>query len=144
MQAKYISVEDFIQGQAPQFGLLLWHIRELILCSHPKTKERILFNTPMFAVKKEFCYVGTIKAKTGIEIGFHRGFQMSNQQGLLDAKGRKYIAGISFKSLDDLKEKEEAFLEIIQEAIILDEINEKSIFAEVLNAGKKRRPVSIQ
>lgn len=139
MQTKYISVEEFIQGQAPQFGLLLWQIRDMILCSHAKVKERMLFNMPMFSVKKEFCYVGIIRAKTGIEIGFHRGFQMSNVQGLLDTKGRKYIAGITFKNLEDLLEKEEAFLEIIQEAIMLDEINEKSIFAEVLNNGKKAK-----
>ncbi len=136
---KYISTEDLIESQEPEMRALLWQIRSCILNSHPKMRERFLFNTAMFAVKKELCYFGIMKKTVGIEIGFHRGFQMSNEQGLLESKKRKFIHGVTFKDLDDFKNKETAFKEIIQEAIILDDMNEKSIFSEILQAGRKKK-----
>ena len=139
---KYISIEDFIESQEPEIRSLLWLLRETILNTHPKMKERFLFNTAMFGVKNEICYFGIIKKNIGIEVGFHRGFQLSNEQGLLNAKKRQYIHGITFKNLDDFQEKVIAFNEIIQEAIILDEVNEKSIFSEILNKGRKNKSTS--
>jgi uncharacterized protein YdhG (YjbR/CyaY superfamily) len=136
---KYISSEDFIESQDPEIKQLLWQIRHTILNAHPKMRERILFGVPMFAVKKELCYFGVMKKNNGIEIGFHRGFQMSNEHGLLDAKKRTTITGITFKNVEDFQKKALIFNEILQEAIILDEINEKSIFSEILNAGRKKK-----
>lgn len=139
MSNKYISTEDFIQNQNPVFGLMLWRLRDLILCSDAKMKEKIGFNTPMFSVKNTICYVGTIKAKIGIEIGFYRGFQLVNHQNILEAKNRQFIKGITFKDNQDIDTHEQAFLEIIQEAILLDQTHDKSIFAEVLNNGKTKK-----
>lgn len=136
---KYISLEDFIESQETEIRSLLWQISRTILNAHPKMKDKISFGIPMFGVKKEICYFGIIKKKKGIEIGFHRGYQMSNEQGILDQKKRQYIAGITFKDLNDFREKEVAFNEILQEAIILDEINEKSMFSEMLQAGRKKK-----
>jgi hypothetical protein len=51
------------------------------------------------------------------------GFHLSNDSGLLDAKNRKLIKGISFKNLQDYEEKEEGFLETLQEAILFNEMN---------------------
>ncbi len=135
---KYLSFEDFAQNQDSELGELLWTIRGTILNAHPRMKEKILYGMPMYAVKKEICYFGIIRKKTGIEIGFHRGFQLANETGILDPKNRKYIAGITFKDVADFKQKRIIFIETLQEAIILDEIHEKSIFAEVLNSGRKK------
>lgn len=136
---KYISIEDFIESQEESIKVLLWQLRSTILKSHPKMTERFLFNTAMFGVKNELCYFVVLKKNTGIEVGFHRGFQLSNEQGLLDSKKRKFIHGVTFKDLDDFKNKEASFKEILQEAIILDDINEKSIFSEILQAGRKKK-----
>lgn len=136
---KYISIEDLIESQVPEIRSLLWILRETILKAHPKMKERFLFNTAMFGVKNELCYFVIKKHNTGVEIGFHRGFQMSNEQGLLEARKRQYIQSISFKNADNLREKLTIFNEILQEAIILDEINEKSIFSEILSKGRKNK-----
>jgi uncharacterized protein YdhG (YjbR/CyaY superfamily) len=136
---KYISTEDFIESQDPAIRPLLWQLRESILKAHPQMKDRISFGIPMFSVKKEICYFGIIKAKKGIEIGFHRGFQLSNEQGILEQKKRKYIHGITFKDLDDFQAKVIVFNEILQEALILDEIHEKSMYSEMLNTGQKKK-----
>ncbi len=136
---KYLSIEDFIESQEPSISALLYQLRDTILNAHPKMKERFLFNTAMFGVKNELCYFVVLNKNAGIEIGFHRGFQMSNEQGLLESKKRKFIHGVTFKDLEDFKKKEASFKEILQEAIILDDINEKSIFSEILQAGRKKK-----
>lgn len=136
---KYISIEDFIESQEEHIKTLLWQVRDTILRSHPKMKERFLFNTAMFGVKNELCYFVILKKNLGIEVGFHRGFQLSNEQGLLESKKRKFIHGITFRDLEEFKIKEASFKEVLQEAIILDDINEKSIFSEILQAGRKKK-----
>lgn len=136
---KYISVEDFIESQEPAISVLLNHIRRVVLHAHPKIKERFMFNTTMFGIKNEFCYFVILKKNLGVEVGFHRGFQLSNEQGLLESKKRKFIHGVTFRDLEDYKNKEVSFKEILQEAIILDDINEKSIFSEILQAGRQKK-----
>jgi hypothetical protein len=112
---KYISIEDFIESQDPLISALINKLRNLILNAHPKMRERFLFNTTMFGIKNELCYFVILNKNIGIEVGFHRGFQMSNEQGLLESKKRKFIHGITFINLEDLKNKEAFFKEILQE-----------------------------
>lgn len=140
--ANYISVDEYINHQPIHLQQLIQRLRVLILNTHPKMREHFTINTPMYAVKKDVCYFGKIHPVKGLEIGFLRGFQLSNEQGLLEAKGRKFIHGITLVDAKDLKAKEEAFLEVLHEALILDEINEKSIFSEILQAGRQKKKKS--
>jgi hypothetical protein len=107
--------------------------------AHPKIRENLEINTPMFKVKQDVCYFGKVHPVKGLEVCFLRGFQLSNEQGLLDSKGRKFIYGVTLIDINDLKNKETPFLEILNEALILDEINEKSVFTEMLQAGRKKK-----
>ena len=136
---KNISIEDFIESQESTISALMNQLRVTILNAHPKMTERFMFNTAMFGVKNELCYFVVLKKNTGIEVGFHRGFQMSNEQGLLESKKRKFIHGVTLRDSEDFKNKEASFKEILQEAIILDDMNEKSIFSEILQAGRKKK-----
>ncbi|GAB3507582.1 DUF1801 domain-containing protein [Emticicia fontis] len=136
---KYLSADDFIDHQLPHIQVLMERLRVLILNTHPKIREHLEINTPMFKVKHDVCYFGKIHPKKGLEVCFLRGFQLSNEQGLLDAKGRKYIHGVTLTDINDLTNIETAFLEILNEALILDEINEKSIFTEMLQAARKKK-----
>ena len=102
---KYNSIENFIESQEHVISALLNQLRNLILNAHPKMRERFLFNTAMFGIKNELCYFVVLNKNKGIEVGFHRGFQMSNERGLLESKKRKFIHGITFKDLEDLKIK---------------------------------------
>lgn len=136
---KYLSVDDFINHQLPHLQQLMQRLRVLIQNTHPKMREHLEINTPMYKVKREVCYFGKIHPIKGLEVCFLRGFQLSNEQGLLESKGRKFIHGLTLVDTNDLKNKETAFLEILNEALILDEINEKSIFSEILQAGRKKK-----
>ena len=54
-----------------------------------------------------------------MELAFFRGSKLSNQQGLLSAKGRKLVAGID---LFDINIELTLVDQIINEAIILDDL----------------------
>jgi hypothetical protein len=129
---KPISTEHFIENQEPHIQAILWRLHDILMSSHPKIKAKISFNTPFFKAKHDFCYFGKIHKKNGVELCFLRGVELSNEQGLLDAKGRRIISGVMIKDLEDLKLKEQSIREIIQEALILDEHYEKHPFSEVL------------
>lgn len=136
---KYISVDDFIDHQLPHLQLLMQRLRTLILNTHPKIREHLEINTPMFKVKQDVCYFGKVHPTKGLEVCFLRGFQLSNEQGLLDSKRRKFIHGITLTDVNDLKIKEIALMEVLNEALILDEINEKSVFTDMLQAARKKK-----
>jgi hypothetical protein len=136
---KYLSVEDFLEHQPIHLQQLMQRLRILILNAHPKIREHLEINTPMYKVKQDVCYFGKVHPVKGLELCFLRGFQLSNEQGLLESKGRKYIHGITLADMQDLKNKEVSFLEILNEALILDEINEKSVFTEMLQAARKKK-----
>ena len=55
----------------------------------------------------------------GVELAFPRGYELSNEQGILMSKDRKMVLGIEFYSVEEIPT--DTLLEIIQEAIILDE-----------------------
>lgn len=135
---KYTSIEEYIEYQSVENQLIIERTQKIIHSSHPRMFEKFDHNVIVFGVKNPICYIVTLKGNDGIEVGFHRGKDLSNEQGILEAKNRKYISGITFKNLQDFEMKEQKFKEIIQEAILLDEFYEKSVFTEILQKGKSK------
>lgn len=120
---KYLDIDDFIQSKDRSLRPLLLQLRKVIMLAHPNIREQISWNTPFFYCFDHLCYLNVITKTNVIEVCFAKGFHLSNEAGLLDAKNRKLVKGISFKDLQDYKEKEEGFLETLQEAILFNEMN---------------------
>lgn len=102
--------------------------REIILyldalfLSYPEVSKKMRYKLPFYYYNSWVCYLNTVKGDR-VELCFINGQKLSNNQGLLDTRGRKMIAGIM---LDHQKTiPNEAVLEIFGEAIILDELNAK-------------------
>ncbi len=114
------AVEDFIFSfpKGPQSVMLFLH--ELLL-EHPEMTTKIRYKIPFYYRKSWICYLNPSKAdqKGRVELVFLRGNELSNAQGLLEAKGRKQVMGISFESVDEIPL--ESLNEVLQEAILLDE-----------------------
>lgn len=89
-----------------------------LLLDFPGITCRLHYNTPFYYRKKWLCYLSLVKGQR-VEICFINGHLLSNAQGLLEAKKRKIVRGISFGSVSEIPI--EALLEIIQEAIFLDD-----------------------
>ncbi len=75
------------------------------------------YKIPFYDGKSWICYLNPTK-KGKIEFAFVRGNELSNDQGLLESKGRKQVYSVEFEKLKDIPQQ--ALNEIIQEAILLD------------------------
>lgn len=80
--------------------------------------DKIRHKIPFYFGRTWICYLNPLK-DGAVEFAFVRGNELSNEQGLLDHKGRKLVAGITFSDVDEIPQQ--AIKEIIHEAVFLDE-----------------------
>ena len=112
------KVQDFIYNFEGTQKELLQFLHELLM-SFPEVTNKIRFKIPFYYRKSWICYLNP-KKNGSVELAFTRGNELSNEQGLLDAKNRKQVSGIDFFSIKDIPL--ETLNEIIQEALVLDEM----------------------
>ncbi len=104
--------------------------REMMLCFHNlltnklNLVDKIRFKIPFYYGKSWICYLNPIKGSK-VELVFIWGKELSNHRGLLNDKGRKQVSGIEFEKVSDISI--EYLNEIIQEAILLDEIKAQKL-----------------
>ncbi len=89
-----------------------------LLIDIPGITSKLRYKIPFYYKKSWICYLNPIKGD-GVELAFVRANELSNEQGLLDFKHRKQVAGISIYQLDDLPIT--TINEVINEALLLDE-----------------------
>jgi hypothetical protein len=117
------EVEAYInEFEGEQKSIMLffhnWFTRELNLIS------KIRFKIPFYYQKSWLCYLNPIKPD-GVELAFLRGNELSNEQGLLEAKDRKQVYGITFRKVIEIPD--DLVNEIIQEALLLDQVKPYSV-----------------
>lgn len=113
------SVQTYIADRPTSQGQIMSVLRNLILDLGPHVQEKISYTVPFFYFRGPLCYLSP--KFDGVYIGFVRGHQLSNDQGLLEKKDRKYIRSVHFYSLADFEEKEDEIRKILNEAAILNE-----------------------
>jgi hypothetical protein len=109
--------EEFISGFEGNQKELLLYLHDLIM-SHPGMTTRISYGLPFYYRKSWICYLNPTK-NGGVELAFTRGTELSNEQGLLDSKGRKQVSSVTFYQINNLPHN--SIQEILQEAMLLDE-----------------------
>lgn len=111
------QVEDYIFEFQNKQGELLKYFHEL-LSNRLGLEAKMRYQIPFYYRKSWICYLNPGKMGS-VEFAFTRGNELSNSQGLLKSKGRKQVYSVEYQSLDDVNE--EILIEILHEAIILDE-----------------------
>lgn len=111
------KVVAFILDQTEQQAEVIQFLHDLML-SFPEITSKIKYKIPFYYHKSWICYINPIK-NNQVEFAFTRGNELSNEQGLLDAKDRKQVMGITFERVKDIPV--ETLIEVIQEALVLDE-----------------------
>jgi hypothetical protein len=112
------GVIDYIMMHEGRQRELLHFFHDLLM-EQPGMQCKISYKVPFYSLRQRICYL--VARKDGsVEIAFPRGHQLSNEQGILEPSGRKYITGLRIKSIAEVPH--EALHEVIQEAILLDEI----------------------
>ena len=109
-------VENFIyQQEGNQREILLFLHQHLL--TYPTLHPKIRYKIPFYYGKTWVCYLNPLKNEQ-IELVFVRGNELSNQQGILEARGRKQVRGLICSSVD--KVPLEPLIETLHEALILD------------------------
>lgn len=111
------AVVTFIDRYAGEQLALLSYFHELLGGALELT-PKIRYGIPFYYGRRWICYLNPLSGG-GVELVFTRGRELSNAQGLLEARERKQVRGIELRRMADIPKS--AILEIIHEAILLDE-----------------------
>ncbi|MFN1834869.1 DUF1801 domain-containing protein [Balneola sp. MJW-20] len=112
------KVEDFIychEGDQREIMLYFHHF----LMNFPTVTCSIKHGIPFYDQNKWVCYLNPVKSGA-VALSFIYGNKLSNEQGLLESKGRKQVMSAEFKRLEEIPR--DAVRQIINEALMLDEM----------------------
>ena len=112
-----LAVLDYIDEQQGNVREVMTYLHQLITLS-PELVPRIAYKIPFYYRKRWVCYLSPTRDGR-VELAFTRGVELSNEQGLLEARGRKQVMSVTFGSVADIPA--ETVLEVLQEALLLDE-----------------------
>ncbi len=112
------EVDLFILEKDGNQQAILQFLNDLMM-SNPEIIQKIRYKVPFYYRKSWICYLNPNKKTGGVEMVFLRGNELSNEQGLLEAKGRKQVRGVTFSKITDIPV--DTLVEVIQEAIWLDD-----------------------
>jgi hypothetical protein len=123
--AKHKDFDSFLDACSPNEQQICLRIRQLILQNFPTLKENWAYGAPFYKGRSRICFIYPASLpysglKEGVNFGFNRGNLLSNDHGLLILGARKEVAYISALTEKDVRE--DLFLEILHEAVILDEV----------------------
>lgn len=93
-----VRVADIIAGFDQNQQEIAWFIHEWLTLDYDLFCK-IKYKIPFYYQKSWICYVNPVKY-SGIELCFMKANKLTNEQGLLESKGRKYVAGITMYTID--------------------------------------------
>lgn len=125
-----MTVRTFINEQPAPQRELMTILRSWIFDLGPHTQEKISYKKPYFSFYGTMCFLSA--HAEGVDLGFTKGYEISDEQKILESKGRKQVKTITFHSVAELEENEEAIRHILNQAAILNEYRFK-------RGGNKRK-----
>ena len=122
--AKHKDFDSFLDALLPDEQRICLRIRDLMLQNFPHLKETWVYGAPFYTGHSRVCFLYPASLpysgiKSGVNFGFNRGHLLSNEQKLLYLGDRKEVAYIAIPTEKEIQEH--LFLEILHEAVILDE-----------------------
>ncbi|MDR9418479.1 DUF1801 domain-containing protein [Gracilimonas sp.] len=111
------KVLDFIDSHNGNQREVMYYFHNL-LTSFPTVTSSIKYRIPFYDQKTWVCYLNPLK-NGKVSLCFIRGYELSNEQGLLESKGGKQVLSVDFGSVAEIPER--AIREVINEALFLDE-----------------------
>jgi hypothetical protein len=98
---------------------ILTILRSWVLDLGPHTTEKISYTVPFFYFYGPLCYLS--QQNEGVSISFTKGYQLEDEEKVLEAKSRKQIRSKTFYSIAELEEFEGPIRQLLNEAAILNE-----------------------
>jgi len=120
-----MEVEDFIANLPNDERILVSRLRALLFDTEPRFQAKLSYGVPYFSRNRSVCFIWPASAPLGpknakVSFGFCYANLLSNAQGLLLSEGRKQVHIVRFSLIKEINEN--ALLEIIREALIIDEL----------------------
>jgi hypothetical protein len=111
------EVENYIhQFEGQQHKVLLYLHR--LLTNEFNLTEKITFKIPFYYSRTWICFLNAT-TNNKVELAFTKGNELSNEQGILESKGRKQVYGLEFEKVADIPVP--LIHEILHKAILLDQ-----------------------
>jgi uncharacterized protein YdeI (YjbR/CyaY-like superfamily) len=114
-----MNVSHFINEQPAPHREIMTVLRSWVLDLGAHTQVKISNKIPYFSFYGPLCYIKP--NKEGVELGFTKGYELSDDQKILEANGRKQVRSAVFYSVAELEENEEPIRRLLNEAAILNE-----------------------
>lgn len=118
-----MTVQRFIAELDEPQREIMTILRSWILDVGRHTTEKINHNIPFFEYYGNLCYLNPVDG--GVDLNFVHGNILSNEQKLLEAKGRKQVKSVTFYSVAELEEHEKEIRHLLNEGAILNEYHHK-------------------
>ena len=109
-------VKSFIYQQEGKQREILNFLYEHLL-TYPGVEAKLRYKIPFYYRKTWICYTNPLKGDA-IELVFVRGNELSNAQGLLEARGRRQVRGLILEEVEKIPIN--TLGEVIHEALIID------------------------
>jgi hypothetical protein len=111
------AVDAFIDGLPPDKAVLVNRVRELLHELVPEIVEKLSFKIPFYHYHGMFCYINP--TEKGIDLGFCRGKDLTEEFPQLQLKERAIIATVLIQSVRDFEKLQ--LRELITAAAIWNE-----------------------
>lgn len=112
------AVSDYIDLLDDPQREIMAFLHELLLSASPEIRATIRYKIPFYDHHSWVCYLNPLKGG-GVELVFIHGQELSNAQGLLDARGRKQVMGVVYTEVRHIQP--ETLTEVLWEALLLDQ-----------------------
>lgn len=113
---------EYFDKQQPEHRQVLYCLHSYLERAAVGVTCKLIWGQPFYYYKGTwFGYLSYVKKWKSVELGFPRGKYLDDPEGLLLNRGRKMVWSIAFHTLDDVHRREDAILEMIQRAIMLNE-----------------------
>ncbi len=123
--ARHKDFDSFLDDLNPSERTICLFLKQLIQLNFPELTVTWGYGVPYFKGRKRifFLYPASMPysgIQEGVNLGFTRGYQLSNDHGLIQMGQRKEVGYICLTHLANISS--EQLLEILHEAILLDGI----------------------
>jgi hypothetical protein len=122
--AKLKTIEDFFEQQDGAYSQLLRTINQFVVATWPEVEVQFKWSCPLYYYKGSVCYLNIMAKGTTVYLAFNRGFELSNESGLLNTDGNTtMVKKINIASLENLQENQDAIRSTLLEAFYLNHTN---------------------
>jgi len=122
--AKIKTIEDFFEQREGQYSNLLQTIHRFVIVTLPEVEVQFKWSCPLYFYKGAVCYLNIMAKGAVAYLAFNRGFELSNESGLLNTDGNtSMVKKINIDSVQHLQQNQEAIKETLLEAFYLNHTN---------------------